>query len=298
MRLLDVLRRIKVRKLTSLQGNSQKLDGGAMFGNAPKALWSRWVNVDEQNRIDLTCRAMLIQEDNRNILLEAGIGAFFDPKLKERYGVIESEHVLLQSLADVGLQHTDIDIVVLSHLHFDHAGGLLSQWQENKEPELLFSNARYLVGEKAWFRAQHPHYRDRASFVPVLNKLLADSGRMEIVVGEHSALLGDDYQFHYSDGHTPGLMLTEASMPEGPVVFAGDLIPGTPWVHLPITMGYDRAPELLIDEKEALLTNLLQRNGRLFYTHDVGTAISGLTRDEKGRFTPVDKLANIKSLEK
>ena len=88
-----------MRTLTTLQGNSQKLDGGAMFGNAPKALWQRWMQPDELNRIDLGCRALLVQEDGRNILIETGIGAFFSPDMKERFGVQESHHVLLDSLA-------------------------------------------------------------------------------------------------------------------------------------------------------------------------------------------------------
>ncbi len=119
-----------MRTLTTLQGNSQKLDGGAMFGNAPKALWQRWMQPDELNRINLGCRALLVQEDGRNILIETGIGAFFSPQMKERFGVQESHHVLLDSLAAQGLTHEDIDIVLLTHLHFDHAGGLLSAWQE------------------------------------------------------------------------------------------------------------------------------------------------------------------------
>lgn len=89
------------KQFYSILGNSQKLDGGAMFGNAPKALWQRWVDVDEQNRIDLVCRALLVKDGDKNILFETGIGAFFEPKYKDRYGVQEDEHVLLQSLQDV-----------------------------------------------------------------------------------------------------------------------------------------------------------------------------------------------------
>ena len=127
----------KGRKLTSLLGNSQKLDGGAMFGNAPKALWTRWVPCDELNRIPLACRCLLVEEGERRILMETGIGSFFDPKMKDRFGVVESTHVLLDSLKSRGLSHEDIDVVVLSHMHFDHSGGLLSAWAEQKEPELL-----------------------------------------------------------------------------------------------------------------------------------------------------------------
>jgi len=164
-------------KLWSILGNSQRLDGGAMFGNVPRAMWSKWIAPDDQHRIPLACRALLAQGVNGKIVLfETGIGAFFDPKLRERYGVVEDRHVLLESLAKAGFGHEDIDAVVLSHLHFDHAGGLLSAWRENEPPSLLFPNARYFVGEDAWQRATHPHPRDRASFIPELAGLLEASG--------------------------------------------------------------------------------------------------------------------------
>src|SRR5215208_6007317 len=115
--------------LYSIEGNTIKLDGGAMFGNVPKALWNQWIPADENNRIPLACRALLIQEDQKTILLETGIGSFFNPTLRERYGVQESEHVLLNSLKKFGIEDTDIDFVILSHLHFDHAGGLLTAYE-------------------------------------------------------------------------------------------------------------------------------------------------------------------------
>jgi glyoxylase-like metal-dependent hydrolase (beta-lactamase superfamily II) len=278
------------RTLTAIPGNTQRLDGGAMFGNAPRAVWERWVQVDERHRIPLACRALLVREEGRNVLFEAGIGAFFEPKLADRYGVMESQHVLLDSLAQHGLSHHDIDVVVLSHLHFDHAGGLLSAFEPGVEPQLLFDRATFVVSQGAWARARDPHPRDRASFLPGLNAQLQASGRLHVVDGTDASVLGEGYAFHLSEGHTPGLLLTEIAMPDGPVVFAGDLVPGTPWVHLPITMGYDRYPERLIDEKQALLSQLVARGGRLFYTHDADVALSGLSVDGRGRFRPVDPL--------
>src|SRR3982750_950991 len=149
---------------SSVLGNSQRLDGGAMFGNAPRALWRRWATPDEAGRVALACRALLIEDGARRVLFETGIGTFFAPELRERYGVVESEHVLLRSLADLGLSDRDIDVVVLSHLHFDHAGGLLAPFRSGEQPELLFPNAQFLVGKTAFERAQHPHLRDRASY--------------------------------------------------------------------------------------------------------------------------------------
>lgn len=279
-----------MRTLTTLKGNSQKLDGGAMFGNAPKALWQRWMEPDELNRIDLGCRALLVQEAGRNILIETGIGAFFSPEMKERFGVQESHHVLLDSLAEQGLTDKDIDIVVLTHLHFDHAGGLLSAWQEGEPAQLLFPNAEFITGAGQWQRANNPHARDRASYIPELLALLKDCGRLHLVEDDSESfpLLGDGWRLHWSHGHTPGQMLPEVAMPDGPVFFPGDLIPGAPWVHLPITMGYDRFPEGLIEEKQALLDDLYARKGRLVFTHDPEVAIGAIACDDRGRYSVVD----------
>jgi glyoxylase-like metal-dependent hydrolase (beta-lactamase superfamily II) len=288
-------------KLWSILGNSQKLDGGAMFGNAPRAMWAKWSPPDEHNRIALACRALLASPiAGKTVLFETGIGAFFEPKLRERYGVVEDRHVLLESLREAGFSHEDIDVVVLSHLHFDHAGGLLAPWAEGQPPQLLFPKATYLVSAACWERACDPHPRDRASFIPELPALLEASGRVEIVDGPYSRTLGHAVRFHYSDGHTPGLMLSEIAGPEhvngeshGGVVFCADLIPGRPWVHVPITMGYDRNAELLIDEKREFLEDKLARNVHLFFTHDPGCALAQVTRDDKGRFGTAHEVAEL-----
>jgi len=280
-------------KLWSICGNSQRLDGGAMFGNVPRAMWEKWIQPDEAHRIPLACRALLADGlDGKRVLFETGIGAFFEPKLRERFGVVEPQHVLLENLAQAGFSHEDIDVVVLSHLHFDHAGGLLAAWEEGEPPGLLFPKATYVVGAGHWRRAQQPHPRDRASFIPELQALLEDSGRLELVDGEYAKALGRSVRFSYSDGHTPGLMLAEV----GGVVFCADLIPGRSWVHLPITMGYDRFPEALIEEKRAFLEDKLARGIELFFTHDHDCALARVVRDERGRYGTADERRDVAGL--
>jgi glyoxylase-like metal-dependent hydrolase (beta-lactamase superfamily II) len=292
--------------ITAIDGNKQRLDGGAMFGNAPRAVWEKWLAPDPQGRIPLNCRAMLLEIDGKRVLCETGIGAFFEPKLAERYGVTETTHKLLENLTLAGLSERDIDFVILSHLHFDHAGGLLPSWtdQQSGRGDLLFPNARYVVGQTSLERAKAPHSRDRASFIPGLAEKLEASGRLIVVnAASHQDALPGTLSFIFTDGHTPGHMHTIAttSTADGAnnhtVVFAGDLIPGRSWVHLPITMGYDRFPERVIDEKSAFYDRFAGDNTWVFYTHDHEVAMSHIKRDDKGRFVPYGDVATPKKFQ-
>ncbi|KAB8030757.1 MBL fold metallo-hydrolase [Fluviispira multicolorata] len=272
-------------KVIPIEGNTQKLDGGAMFGNAPKTMWESWVECDKENRINLSCRSLLIQnKQGKNILFEAGVGAFFEPKLKDRFGVVEKEHVLLNNLQKNNIPHEKIDAVVLSHLHFDHAGGLLSAYNEG-ETRLLFPNAKFYVGKEHWQRAINPHPRDKASFIPILNNLLEKSGRLVLIEEDGKSDLAPFVTFRFSNGHTPGLMLAEIHLENYLLVFASDLIPGFAWMHIPISMGYDRYPELVIDEKKKFLDDLYTKNAKLFFTHDTKHPFASIKRDEKGKYS-------------
>ena len=275
-----------------------RLDGGAMFGNAPKALWERWIPPDKSNRIQLASRSLLVRTENHTLLFETGIGAYMEPRFRERYGVEETGHVLLKSLEQIGKSHEDITEIILSHLHFDHAGGLLSAWQEGKEPDLLFPNARYYVSEQAWKRARHPHYRDKASFLPLLNQKLEDSRRL-VQIKNSDILSFDEFKicFFKSNGHTPGMLCSDLRWNKNRLVFAADLIPGRFWVHIPITMGYDRFPELLINEKKVLLTSLADENAWLFYTHDPEIAVSKVRFDAmRNTFVTVENHKDLKDI--
>ena len=283
-------------KIWSIEGNRQWLDGGSLFGNAPRMLWEQWIEPDKRNRIELACRCLLAENLNGlNVLFEAGIGAFFKPKLKERFGVLQDDHVLLRSLHARGVSADEIDIVVLSHLHFDHAGGILSAYEAGQPMRLLFPKAKFLVGETAWERARNPHPRDRASFIPELPKLLEASGRLELVTSDRSDALGDAVRFRYSDGHTLGLMLSEIGG-NGGVLYSSDLVAGRPWVHLPISMGIDRYPELGVDEKRSLLDDMIRCGIRLFFTHDLECAMALPVTDDQGRYTTTDEHKTVECM--
>jgi len=272
-------------RLTVLEGNTQKLDGGAMFGNVPRAVWKNWLKPDEDNRIELACRGLLLETDSFKILLETGIGVFMPPKLRKRYGVEPQNHQLLQSLTDCGVDPLDITHVLLTHLHFDHAGGLLTGYRESGDYKLVFPNARFLIGKTQWERANHPHSRDRASFIPELHQLLKSSERLQLLSGDEQIILDQlTISFFISQGHTPGMLCPIIEIPGRTIMCPADMIPGRPWVHLPVTMGYDRFPEQLIEEKTDFLSRVLEKKALLFFLHDPRTPWCEVVRSEKGAY--------------
>jgi len=266
-----------------------------MFGNAPRAVWSRWLAPDELGRIELACRALLVEEPGKRTLFETGIGAFFAPELRERYGVVEERHVLLESLAALGVGDGDIDQVVLSHLHFDHAGGLLAPHRPGKPLELCFPRAEFVVGRRAFERAERPHPRDHASFIPELPELLKASGRLRIVdgTGEAQRAVGANFQFMETNGHTPGMLHVLAVGTSAELLFGADMVPGVAWLHASITMGYDRYPEHLVDEKAGIFQQCIEHESVIVYTHDPRVAASRVTRDARGRFAPADLISEF-----
>lgn len=279
--------------ITSVESNRQLLDGGAMFGNAPRAVWEKWVTPDERHRIPLACRCFLLEFDDQKILLETGIGAFFEPKLADRFGVQQpDQHLLLYNLKDMGLEEKDITMVILSHLHFDHAGGLLPPYSDIQKngSRLLFPNAQYLTSRQNWERAKKPHSRDRASFLPELNKLLEESNRLQLIDEESpETLFNGKIQFRFSNGHTPGQMHTVVNGNERQAIFCGDLVPGQAWIHTAITMGYDRFAELVIDEKNQLYEESVPGQWLHLFTHDPSVSAATVQKNEKQRYLP-DKI--------
>lgn len=258
-----------------------------MFGCMPRSSWVGWAEPDHNNLIDVATRALLVQEDGRNVLILAGTDSLLAAPPR-RCRCQRPAPSLLDSLAARGLDEVDIHAVVLVHLHALLPADISEAVREGDTPPLLFPSARYITGKRHWFRAKHPHPRDRALFVPQILHQLEGSGRLDLLEGNASEWLGSGWRFHLSDGYTPGQIVPEIDMPGGSVVFAGDLIPGIRWLQLDVTTAYDRNPEGLIDEKELLLDQLVASGGRLFLTRDPDVALIKVTRDRQSRYLPFD----------
>ncbi|WCM49140.1 MBL fold metallo-hydrolase [Pseudomonas sp. WJP1] len=284
------------RRLSTLDGRSHKLDGGVMFGNTPRHTWLDWIRPDHDNLVQLASRGLLVQQGDRNILVLAGASALLAPP---RRACTCQKHVpgLLESLAQQGLTESDINTVVLSHLHAQLSPETRAAIDDGDTPRLLFPAARYITGERHWFRALHNHPHDRALFVRQIVHRLEGSGRLMLVEGGRCKELGDGWRLHFSEGYTPGQLIPEIAMPGGPVVFAGDLIPGTHWLSLAVTTANDRNPEGIVGEKERLLDYLVANGGRLFFASDPDIAMIKVMRDKQSRYLPFDTYAVLSRFE-
>ena len=188
----------------------------------------------------------------------------------------------------------------MSHLHFDHIGGIVPGYEEFlKEKRLLFSNATFITSKTAYERAMSPHPRDKASYIPDIIDLLIP-GKNLLLIDENNDFpseIKEIFSYRISHGHTPGQLLTTVLGSRKNITFCGDLIPGVPWVHLPITMGYDRYPELLIDEKKDFYQSLNLENDLLFYTHDISVCASNVKLNEKNKYEAHDKKQTLLNYE-
>ncbi len=262
-----------------------KLDGGAMFGNASKEQWQKWVKPDEVNCIPIATRCVLLKNTPQgNILIDAGAGNYLPEKILERFCITEGYNALEHNLRVQGVPHTEIDIVLLSHLHFDHIGGLV----ENKKGSLslLFPNAKYYVSEGQWNRATKPlHPRDRVyDMVQDIMELMVASGRLIKINEDNLDCLLPTLTLSFSNGHAYRQINSKMTVNGQKYYFPTDLIPGRHWVHLPITMGYDRFPELIINEKKELLEEIHRENGILIFVHDPDIHTCKVEKNDLGRF--------------
>ena len=260
--------------LDTVEAGHLWLDGGSMFGSVPKPLWSRTNPPDERNRIRLAMRCMLVRGHGRTIVVDVGMGEKFSDKLKEIYRA-EFEPSLAQSLAAIGVQPHDVTDVVLSHLHFDHAGGSTVRTPEGLRP--AFPRAKWYVQRRNWDNAHAPNLRERASYMPENYDALDEAGVLTLWQGPQEPWPG--FRVFGADGHTRGLQIIRVHGGGRTAYFVSDLIPTAAHVRIPYVMGYDMAAIETMEEKRSLLAQATRENAWIALEHDPETALGRPQQD-------------------
>lgn len=265
-------------KLTTLEFGSFKLDGGAMFGVIPRILWGRFHPPDEFNRIDMALRCLLVETDNRKILVDTGFGQGRAAKFKEIYAFDGVENYLEQGLNEVNLSPEDITDVFLTHLHFDHGGG--STIHKKSQPEPAFPKARYHLQKLQLEHARIRLERDKASYFPEDFEPLIEAGVAEIHDGEFTLAPGIDTII--CNGHTPAMQLLRIRDDGLTFVYAADLIPLSSQFPLPWIMSYDLYPVTTLEEKRRLLSEGARENWTFIFEHDPKVISGKVVQSERG----------------
>ncbi len=266
-------------KLYSIDTGFFKLDGGAMFGVVPKTLWNQSNPADENNLCSWAMRCLLVEEGNRLVLIDNGIGNKQDARFLSHY-YLHGDATLDNSLARHGFHRSDITDVFLTHLHFDHCGGSIIREGDQLVP--AFKNAKYWSNERHWKWATEPNDREKASFLKENILPIASSGQLSFVeVTEGISLLpGFDIRFVY--GHTEAMMLPQLKYKEQTIVFMADLLPSMSHIPLAYVMAYDMFPLTTLMEKKSFLQEAVSHNYTLFFEHDPLVECCRVQQTEKG----------------
>jgi len=240
-------------------------DGGAMFGVVPKAIWSRSYNIgDEQNRIPLAARPLLVSFDNKKVLIDTGNGDKFDDKLSSIYSLNRQQSNIVNALEKLSIRADDITDVILTHLHFDHSGGATSI--VNGEIVPTFPNAKYYVQKKQLDWAESPTEKDRASFMSENWECLLSNSMLQLIEGDGELFPGIDIII--SNGHTKNMSLVKISDNGQSLVYCADLCPTSAHVGIPFSMGYDNFPVTVMAEKKKMFPKFYEKGTLLFFEHD------------------------------
>jgi len=249
----------------SVQTGLFKLDGGAMFGVVPKNLWEKTNPSDEQNRIEMCARALLLDSGKKKIIVDTGIGNKMSEKLNKIYDVDYTKHTLESSLKELGYTTEDITDVIISHLHFDHAGGN-TYYDEDKQLNITFPNAVYHVQKGQYEWALSPSGRDVASYFPDNYKFLEEKKVLNLIKGRH--IFDDNISLLTVNGHTRNMQLIKVSDGDNTLLYLADLIPTAGHIPLPYIMGYDLFPVTTLDEKKKFLKETVDGKWMVFFEHD------------------------------
>jgi len=271
--------RINGHDLIGLETGRVYLDGGAMFGVVPKALWNRSNPADDKNRIELALRTLLIMDGSRRILVDTGVGYGWNEKFADIYGIDHSKNTLENSLKKIKLTVDDITDVIITHLHFDHVGGATYRANDGTYRP-TFPNATYYVQKKHFEWAIEPSEKDQASFFVDRFVPLYQAGKLNLLEGESELFPG--IFIRLSDGHTiaqQNILVTDG---EKTLFHPGDMIPTSSHVPLPFIMGYDNFPLITLEEKKSILTQAVEDNWIIFFEHDPVHAATFIERTEKG----------------
>ena len=264
-------------ELHPLSDGTFRLDGGAMFGVVPKVLWERRTRPDERNRIPLAMRPLLIRSDGRNVLIDAGVGDKLGPKDIEIYAIDRTES-LERSLAKAGLTPRDIDVVIATHLHFDHAGGFTTVIDGMPQP--TFPRARHYIRKGEWEDAKHPHERNRASYFPENYLPLVEAGLVTFVEDDGEVLPG--ISVWRTGGHTMHHQIVRIESKGRTAVFAADLLPTVAHLDEAWIMGYDLYPMDTLAFKKRFLPEAIAGEYVIFFEHDP-VVTAGIIRVDAGR---------------
>ena len=271
-------------KLYPIEAGNFKLDGGAMFGVVPKTIWQKTNPADENNLIDIAARCLLIEEGNRLILVDTGMGNKQSDKFFSYYS-LWGNHSLDKSLAKYGFHRDDITDVFMTHLHFDHCGGSVN-WNKDKTGyEIAFKNAKFWTNENHWEWATKPNSREKASFLHENIIPMQESGHLNFIKRPEGDFLEKSelgFGIFYVDGHTEKMMLPKIQYQDKTIVFCADLIPTAGHLPLPYVMGYDTRPLLTMPEKSKFLIEAAENNYFLMLEHDAHNEIITVEMTEKG----------------
>ncbi len=254
------------------------LDGGAMFGVVPRALWARHIRPDEKNRIRLAARCLLLEGEGRLILIDSGVGAKGDEKFAGIYALDYAHSELHRSLREAGFCAADVTDVVYTHLHFDHCGGGTEQGPRGAVP--AFENARYHVQRAHWAWARQPNAREAASFMPDNIEPLAQSGQVCLADGPGTLFPG--VEALVAHGHTEAQQLVKISDGERTLVFVADLFPTAAHMKAVWSTAYDVRPLVTLEEKARFLEDAIAGGWDLFFEHDPEIAVGTPVRTPEG----------------